>query len=259
MPASLSNVPWRGRRACPCLVNYVAAVERDLGYKLTIYQGSFSSSVGASAGTHSGGGALDDANYSDRELRVKRQYGGASWHRTPAQGFIHHSHTIIAGCPHVSRDAAFQVSEYKYGRNGLAGRGRDDGPRVGFVTWPVAARRVASLSPLTSKPLPKTMKINGKTYPAVNVVSVYWINANRANGGRYVNRHVARMQGWLMVTGHYKSKRDGHFGPKTQAALNAFRRSLGWRGTDITGPVGIRSLTLLRDRAHSKLSVKKGK
>ena len=72
-----------------------------------------------------------------------RMLGWAAWLRTAAQGFTPHIHAIPVGWGYVSGpawltgSAAFQAAEYLAGRNGLAGRGRDDGPRdyVG-QTWP---------------------------------------------------------------------------------------------------------------------------
>ncbi len=112
-------------------------------------QGSYSSAVAASASTHSGGGAVDikvgglsDADI-DTIVDVMRSVGFAASRRTPAQGFTPHVHAISVGCSDLSGidnpvvgTAAWQVQEYLAGRNGLAGRGADDGARnhVG-VTW----------------------------------------------------------------------------------------------------------------------------
>lgn len=106
-------------------------------------QGSYSGSVGASAGTHSGGGAIDikAANLSSSERTqvetAMRQVGFAAWVRSPDQGdWGWHIHGIAVGCPDLSGPARDQVDDYNAGRNGLANNGPDTGTRayVG-VTW----------------------------------------------------------------------------------------------------------------------------
>lgn len=111
-------------------------------FTITPTQGSYSTSVGASFGTHAGGGAIDIAAASlsgpqrDFLVAAMRQVGFAAWLRTPAQGFPYHVHGIAVGCLDLSSQAATQVQAYLAGRNGLADNGADDGPRdwVG-VTW----------------------------------------------------------------------------------------------------------------------------
>ena len=112
-------------------------------------QGSYSSSVGASAGTHSGCGALDlmhptwSVSDYDTVVALMRSVGFAAWHRTPQQSsWPRHVHGIAVqrggkwdgGC--LPGSAHGQVQDYYNGLNGLASRGRDDGPRqyVG-TTW----------------------------------------------------------------------------------------------------------------------------
>lgn len=109
---------------------------------LVITQGCYNAGgVAASAGTHDGGGALDiraktlsDAQIAEAVLKL-RHVGFAAWHRTPAQGnWVEHIHCIAIGCPDLSSGAAYQVTAYKNGRNGLANNGKDDGPRT-YVSW----------------------------------------------------------------------------------------------------------------------------
>lgn len=106
------------------------------------FQGSYSGGVSASAGTHSGGGAIDLAptDPGAYELLVfeMRRVGWAAWHRTPAQGFDPHIHGIAgpADPGDLAPAASDQWADYLAGRNGLASGAPDDGPRdfVG-VTW----------------------------------------------------------------------------------------------------------------------------
>jgi peptidoglycan hydrolase-like protein with peptidoglycan-binding domain len=114
-----------------------------LGRQLVITQGSYNpGGVGASAGTHDGGGALDigvegmsSATRTD-VARKLREVGFAAWVRTPAQGFAYHIHAIALSDPDLSSGAQHQAGDYYLGYNGLAGRGSDDGPAVSpKLTW----------------------------------------------------------------------------------------------------------------------------
>lgn len=114
------------------------------GMVLTISQGSYNpGGVGASAGTHDGGGALDisvsgmsDATRVDI-VRKLREVGFAAWLRTPAQGnWAYHIHAMAVSDPHQSPAAWHQSGDYYLGKNGLANRGPDDGPAVSpKQTW----------------------------------------------------------------------------------------------------------------------------
>jgi len=106
---------------------------------LVLTQGSYSTSVSASGGTHDGGGALDvrarDLTRSqiDSVVSALRKQGFAAWHRTPSQGdWPEHIHAIAIGDKEMSPAAKQQVVDYKNGLNGLANKGADDGPKV---TW----------------------------------------------------------------------------------------------------------------------------
>jgi peptidoglycan hydrolase-like protein with peptidoglycan-binding domain len=112
--------------------------ERLMGRTLTLTQGSYNpGGVGASAGTHDGGGAIDisvsglsDATRTTvvRQLRV---VGFAAWLRTPAQGnWAYHIHVIAVNDPDQSSGAQHQAGDYYLGQNGLACRCADDGPAV---------------------------------------------------------------------------------------------------------------------------------
>ncbi|MGJ6980016.1 hypothetical protein ACSDQ9_05725 [Aestuariimicrobium soli] len=144
-------------RGCSCLVEWWPIVQRLavarglVQQQLDVSQGGYNrGGVAASAGTHDGGGVLDLRQYSDGVIRLLRELGAAAWHRTPAQGFIHHTHLVLVGCPHVSSGAAAQVVQYRQGLNGLAGRGPDDGPQVTIRTYSegvaVAAAELAVLA-----------------------------------------------------------------------------------------------------------------
>jgi hypothetical protein len=107
-------------------------------------QGSWSGAA-ASAGTHTGAGAIDIEAASltqperDAIVLAMRQVGWAAWHRTPQQGgWGHHIHGVAMGEPQLAPAAKDQCLDYVDGRNGLANNAPDDGPRdfdhVG-ITW----------------------------------------------------------------------------------------------------------------------------
>ncbi len=119
-------------------------VERLLGRKITIVQGSYRAGKGAeaSAGTHDKGGVIDvrtwDMTVAQRNLMIEyaRQVGFAAWYRTKKQGFDPHSHWVAIGDEELHYTAEDQVEQYLAGKNGLKGRGKDDGPD-GYrsMTW----------------------------------------------------------------------------------------------------------------------------
>ena len=105
------------------------------GVPITPSQGSFSG-ADASAGTHSGAGAIDIAAESlhqsqrDQIVLAMRKVGWAAWHRTPAQSsWPHHIHGVSMGETGLSPQAYDQTRDFLAGRNGLASNAPDDGPR----------------------------------------------------------------------------------------------------------------------------------
>ncbi|MGH3902188.1 MAG: peptidoglycan-binding domain-containing protein [Pseudonocardiaceae bacterium] len=119
----------------------VKAAEKKAKVDFSITQGSYNpGEVGASGGTHDGGGAIDISvrGLSDTTAAVKalREVGFAAWHRTPSQGdWPHHLHAVAISDTDMSPQAQAQVGDYFKGLNGLAGHGKDDGPKVEKVTW----------------------------------------------------------------------------------------------------------------------------
>lgn len=101
--------------------------EERLGYPLTIVQGSYHPGVGASAGTHDGGGVVDLAPWDwQSKVRVLRELGFAAWHRPARRGvWPEHIHAVLIGNTKLAPLAKQQVSAYRNGRDGLAGNGRD--------------------------------------------------------------------------------------------------------------------------------------
>lgn len=112
-----------------------AAAQVGVSYRIT--QGSYSDSVGASAGTHAGGGAADlsTRGYSREQalalVTELRKRNGCAWLRTAEFGWsgTEHIHVIVRDEPDLSPAAQRQVADYDRGLNGLASQGRDPFPR----------------------------------------------------------------------------------------------------------------------------------
>jgi hypothetical protein len=163
-----TRISYRGVLLDQPSIDALLLAERLLGYPLHIMQGSWSNAA-ASAGTHSGGGAIDVSIEDDNGnllpevqqvaiVRAMRQAGWRQWRRTPAEGFVYHAHGILAGDPLVSPSAADQLTQWNAGLNGLANRGPDNDPVN------VAAGRPAVIPPGTH--VPRTM------YDAVTVNNI---------------------------------------------------------------------------------------
>lgn len=106
-------------------------VAHTLGYPLTVFQGSYNAGgVSASAGTHDGGGAVDLAPFDHaRKVLELRRHGFAAWYRPASSSWNAHIHAVLIGNRKLSAGARSQVAEYLNGYDGLAGDGRDTGPR----------------------------------------------------------------------------------------------------------------------------------
>ncbi len=128
---------WRGSVFDRRTVRMLEEAEKLAGVRIDPSQGSYQGgAVAASAGTHDGGGAVDvktrhlPRTSADRIVLAMRTVGFAAWYRSRSQGFsVDHIHGIAVACPDLSAGARDQVAQYLAGRNGLRGRGPDDGPR----------------------------------------------------------------------------------------------------------------------------------
>ena len=218
------SVSWRTKTVDARTRYLLSLVEKKLGFALYCYQGSYNSSVSQSGGTHDGGGAVDlsikplnsDTVRAELIVKVLRQHGFAAWHRKPWQGdWGHHIHAIECGNQRLSRNAAWQVAEYRAGRNGLASRGPDDGPRIDLV-----ARR----------------------YPPLPYVSLENIRKQALAGGPRVLRGVRRVQRSLNEKCGLSLIVDGKFGPKTKRAYAEFEREIGGDGDGIPAKFSLTKL-----------------
>lgn len=129
---------------------------KRLGYDLDLYQGSYHVGVGASAGTHDGGGVVDLVPYDwQNKVRELRRTGFAAWHRPAIPGlWAEHIHAVLIGNAKLSPAARAQVNEYLAGYDGLAGSGRDTGPRDFLdhrFRWQAGYRRLRRAEALATR------------------------------------------------------------------------------------------------------------
>lgn len=138
-----ARTTWGGKTFNTRTAAMLSEAQRLSGVKLSVTQGSYNAGgVSASAGTHDGGGAGDlsvkglTATQRTNIVTAMRRVGFAAWYRTPSQGpWAAHIHFEAISDTDLSVGAQHQVGDYCLGLNGLAGKGKDDGPRIPIKTW----------------------------------------------------------------------------------------------------------------------------
>jgi hypothetical protein len=143
----MAKVSWRGHKFDEQTRSMLVEVDKLVGPNIPIRptQGSYSTSVGASAGTHSGGGAVDLSGAALSADQIKlvvfmlRRVGFAAWHRAPSEGnWGSHIHAINKTAPDLSSQAKSQVAAYMAGKSGLASGKADKHAALGAprtATW----------------------------------------------------------------------------------------------------------------------------
>lgn len=131
-PEPYAKTTQRNGKTLDQLTHYaLMAVEHRLGYdlgSLTVVQGSYNrGGVGASAGTHDGGGAVDLTPVEwQHKVHAMRAVGFAAWHRPAIPGlWSEHVHAVLIGNAKLSPAAKAQVDDYRHHRNGLADHAPD--------------------------------------------------------------------------------------------------------------------------------------
>lgn len=117
------TVDWKTRAA-------LEEAERRLGYTLTLTQGSYNTTVKASAKTHWEGGVVDLAPFDhENKVRVLREIGFAAWYRPRSSSWPPHIHAVLIDHGNLHPQAKAQVDQYRKGTDGLAGHRHDPTPR----------------------------------------------------------------------------------------------------------------------------------
>lgn len=140
------NLPFRGRRTCSCMIEWLPWYEKwclhvgVIQHNLDIYQ--LNGNAAASAGYHRTGGCGDIAQKSKLAVSGSRNGGAAGFPRGNVRavksndGMVDHQHFALKGCPHLTAGAKGQITSLERGKNGLVNNGPDVGPRTG-VQWPL--------------------------------------------------------------------------------------------------------------------------
>jgi hypothetical protein len=228
------SVTWRGVKVDKRTSLMLTEVAKLTRATITPTQGSYSSSVGASAGTHSGGGAVDvhaaglPAADIEQIVKVMRQVGFAAWHRLPSQGnWPEHIHAIAVGCPDLSAAAAHQVTALRNGLNGLANGHKDPEASLHLpvITWE------QYLAHRDGAPAPKP------TVSVANVIAAAKADPKGAQGAALHHGDVLLVEKALVAEGLLEAQyADGSFGSKTVEAYHKWQESLGYGGADVGLP-----------------------
>lgn len=134
----------RGRFRTNKRTAHMMRAAEKIGGNLVVTQGSYSTGVGASAGTHDRGGVLDfsvrglSRQQINRRVKALRIVGFAAWYRPALPGvWGPHIHAVAIGTKDMAPLAKAQVVAYKAGRSGLKGGARDIhwGMGVRPTTW----------------------------------------------------------------------------------------------------------------------------
>jgi hypothetical protein len=219
-------VQFRGLWACPCLAEWLPVYEAELLRLKVIKQNidivQLIGNAKQSGGTHSKGGCADLLQRDATAIKVAREMGAASWHRTQAQGFSEHNHLVLNGCPH-NGPAAYQVAALAAGYNGLGVNGhqaRDDGPEPRKlrtykqgIAWAKERQR-----PLMKEPLQVPPHLNNFQHilPYHKNNSIVGLNEAVANKKPAVDLDAHVTKDGVVVCTHwpYPLKQDTFFDPK---------------------------------------------
>ena len=174
-----------------------------------ILQGSWSG-ASASAGTHTGGGAVDfgilGLTYAQQEAFVVelRKRNGCAWVRDPAHGWTKtgaHIHMIVRDEPDLSAGAQQQVDDYDKGLDGLAHstaatrpyKGKDYHPRpkqvpYGKTKWTVVKRwpRTGVYDEPSTSSKRLAWRAIGTPIPYIDIVTVGGVRWLRNAAGNYI-------------------------------------------------------------------------
>lgn len=142
-----TNDSYSGRRVNTRTRSMLAAADSRLAWSVKLTQGSYNTTVDASAGTHAGGGAADisvsglTSTQIWQTVKALRTVGFAAWYRPykpDPKGWPAHIHAMAIGDTDMALVGAKQVSDYIVGKNGLADHAADNTPttyRVPFTWW----------------------------------------------------------------------------------------------------------------------------
>jgi hypothetical protein len=193
----MARVKFRGFTFDKRTADMLKEAEKLSKTTFRITQGSYSRGR-LSAGTHSGGGAVDISPRGmsraqiERVVKALRTVGFAAWYRTTNEGpWANHIHGVAIGCKDSAPVAKRQVISYKNGKSGLRSNRKDRHAymRVPFRTWeqylktkkPVRGKSWTTASAPARVRLGQRITITGKTSPVAGTIYLQrWV------GGKWV-------------------------------------------------------------------------
>lgn len=221
------RLTWRGHQFDKMTVAAIMAAEAKGGLQGVITQGSYTTAVGASGGTHAGGGALDlhyDPATAAKLVLAFRQVGFAAWRRYYIPGlWPDHIHCELLGNTMASSEAKAQWADYRNRRDGLASNGPDNGPRLDPI--PLFHYQTAPVWPRLHTTTTVMVPIQAK------LAFAGYYQGGDAPG--YYGTHTRAAIRVLQLAHHWANP-DGLFGPVTWATVQALPGPPAWI-TQITG------------------------
>lgn len=228
MAGKYDRITFRGRSFDRITAAGVEHFEYLLGHQVSILQGPFSTSVGASGGTHSGSGAIDiDPRIPGKSVAeiqwAGRLAGWALYHRPTLAGeWNEHYHGIQIGNEKVSPAAAKQIQDYFHGLDALASHRPDPTPRPNPIVpfkFPIGTVDLSNVRDQAKK------KSGQKSF-----------------GG------VKQIQQALNLKSGTTLKTDGVFGPTTKAAYARWEIQKGGDGDGLPSIFALKLLGAARFR-----------
>lgn len=215
-------VEWGDKRFDKRTAAMLTDVDKSTTIPIKVTQGSYNTSVSASAGTHSGGGAVDISTTLMTEstalklVEILRKKGFAAYLRPRNRLWQRHIHAIAIqpggkGDQGVLSGSAYkQVVEYYNQGDGLVGNLPDPHKNMGIklVTWE-STKRPAGLKPIV---VPR-YKDRGENVRLIQ-------NALRA--------YVAKYKGWGRVKKINPSGATGYYGDETRRLVKEVYSMIAW-------------------------------
>jgi hypothetical protein len=261
-PENYSRTTYKGKTFNQRTVAMLKVVDENLkamGLAPASYnQGSYNpGGVGASAGTHDGGGAVDidilsypHSRWND-VLKAVRMAGFAAWIRFPSEGpWNYHLHAMAIGDKEISKPVGSgQIVDYFNGKNGLKGHAPDryaNNPGYPIPEWAKAfsnGKDPGSAAPTTAcvcptSPIDGTNVVGGtnKDYAGRDLFTAQELAKIKANQPIYEEAAKDANIPWqLLAVVHYRESSLERLNLKNGQGVFQFLDKRG--GPYPTGPV----------------------
>lgn len=219
------RVTFRGAKMDKYSRQALQKVEKELGYELTIRQGAYNKGVGASAGTHDGGGAFDFVAPFDEVNKVKalRKHGFAAWIRPAIRNvWSRHIHAVQLGNEKASPAAKSQMVDYKNVRSGLANNAKDPFPYHPYVIYKYETGTTPPPKPSVEPPKPTEKTIVKALWYNIPGPDKLKNDTQRAkDGAALVKTYKPNVIGFQELVGRVGSGKASPFANKMNIALGS--------------------------------------